>query len=70
MDITSRVSGSRISHFPWRGLLIDAGRHYGADDVLKRNLDAHGGSEAERLSLAPDEDQGFPRRGAKSSQLT
>jgi len=26
--------------FPWRGLLIDVGRHYEPMEVLKRNLDA------------------------------
>jgi hexosaminidase len=34
--------------FPWRGLMIDAGRHFQAVDVIKRNLD---GMEAVKLNV-------------------
>src|SRR5262249_3204925 len=37
------LSGGKIQdqpRFPWRGLLIDVGRHFEPVEVLKRNLDA------------------------------
>ena len=46
--------------FPWRGLMIDAGRHFMPVPVLKRNLD---GMEAVKLNVLHwhlSEDQGFP----------
>jgi hexosaminidase len=45
--------------FPWRGLMIDAGRHFMPVDVVKRNLD---GMEAVKLNVFHwhlSEDQGF-----------
>jgi hexosaminidase len=45
--------------FPWRGLMIDAGRHFQPIDVIKRNLD---GMEAVKLNVLHwhlSEDQGF-----------
>jgi hexosaminidase len=45
--------------FPWRGLMIDAGRHFQPIDVIKRNLD---GMEATKLNVFHwhlSEDQGF-----------
>ncbi|MBS1803386.1 MAG: family 20 glycosylhydrolase [Acidobacteria bacterium] len=45
--------------FAWRGLMIDAGRHFQPMDVLKRNLD---GMEAVKLNVFHwhlSEDQGF-----------
>ncbi|HEY1580199.1 MAG TPA: family 20 glycosylhydrolase [Terracidiphilus sp.] len=45
--------------FPWRGLMIDAGRHFQPLDVIKRNLD---GMEAVKLNVFHwhlSEDQGF-----------
>lgn len=45
--------------FPWRGLMIDAGRHFQPIDVIKRNLD---GMEAVKLNVFHwhlSEDQGF-----------
>jgi hexosaminidase len=45
--------------FPWRGLMIDAGRHFMPVDVIKRNLD---GMEAVKLNVFHwhlSEDQGF-----------
>ena len=45
--------------FAWRGLMIDAGRHFQPMDVIKRNLD---GMEAVKLNVLHwhlSEDQGF-----------
>ena len=45
--------------FPWRGLMIDAGRHFMPLDVIERNLD---GMEAVKLNVLHwhlSEDQGF-----------
>jgi hexosaminidase len=45
--------------FPWRGLMIDAGRHFIPIDVLRRNLD---GMEAVKMNVFHwhiSEDQGF-----------
>lgn len=45
--------------FPWRGLMIDAGRHFMPVDVIERNLD---GMEAVKLNVFHwhlSEDQGF-----------
>jgi hexosaminidase len=46
--------------FPWRGLMIDAGRHFQPVDVVERNLD---GMEAVKLNVMHwhlSENQGFP----------
>jgi hexosaminidase len=45
--------------FPWRGLMIDAGRHFQPMDVIERNLD---GMEAVKMNVFHwhlSEDQGF-----------
>ena len=45
--------------FPWRGLMIDAGRHFQPMDVIERNLD---GMEAVKLNVFHwhlSDDQGF-----------
>lgn len=45
--------------FPWRGLMIDSGRHFMPVDVMERNLD---GMEAVKLNILHwhlSEDQGF-----------
>ncbi len=45
--------------FPWRGLMIDSGRHFMPVDVIRRNLD---GMEAVKLNVFHwhlSEDQGF-----------
>ncbi len=45
--------------FPWRGLMIDAGRHFMPVDVIERNLD---GMEAVKMNVFHwhlSEDQGF-----------
>lgn len=45
--------------FPWRGLLIDAGRHYEPLEVLKRNIDAMAAVKLNVLHWHLTEDQGF-----------
>src|SRR5262245_33404407 len=45
--------------FPWRGLLIDVGRHYEPMEVLKRNLDGMAAVKLNVLHWHLTEDQGF-----------
>jgi len=55
----SGVSISDSPRFPWRGLLIDVGRHYEPMHVLKRNIDAMAASKLNVLHWHLTEDQGF-----------
>ena len=51
--------------FPWRGLMIDTGRHFIPIDVIKRNLD---GMEAVKLNVFHwhlSDDQGFRAESKK-----
>jgi len=45
--------------FPWRGLLIDAGRHFMPVEVIKRNLDGMAAVKMNVLHWHLTEDQGF-----------
>ncbi len=45
--------------FPWRGLLIDIGRHWQPMEVIKRNLDGMAAVKLNVLHLHITEDQGF-----------
>ncbi|HSB60150.1 MAG TPA: family 20 glycosylhydrolase, partial [Vicinamibacteria bacterium] len=45
--------------FPWRGLLIDSGRHFMPLEVLERNLDAMAAVKMNVLHWHLTEDQGF-----------
>ncbi|NWF49252.1 MAG: family 20 glycosylhydrolase [Ignavibacteriaceae bacterium] len=45
--------------FPWRGLMIDAGRHFMPVDVIKRNLDAMAFVKMNVFHWHLSEDQGF-----------
>ena len=45
--------------FPWRGLLIDAGRHFEPVEVIKRNLDGMAAVKLNVLHWHLTEDQGF-----------
>lgn len=45
--------------FTWRGLLIDAGRHFMPVDVIKRNLDGMAAVKMNVLHWHLSEDQGF-----------
>jgi hexosaminidase len=56
------VRGAAIEdkpRFPWRGLLIDACRHWIPPDVIKRNLDAMAAVKLNVLHWHLSEDQGF-----------
>ena len=55
--------------FPWRGLMIDVGRHFIPLDILKRNLD---GLEAVKMNVFHwhlSEDQGFRIESKKLPKL-
>ena len=45
--------------FPWRGLLLDAGRHFEPVEVIKRNLDGMAAVKLNVLHWHLTEDQGF-----------
>jgi hexosaminidase len=45
--------------FPWRGLLIDVGRHWQPIDIIERNLDGMALVKLNVLHLHLTEDQGF-----------
>lgn len=45
--------------FPWRGLMIDVGRHFMPVEVIKRNIDAMSVVKLNVLHLHLSEDQGF-----------
>lgn len=45
--------------FPWRGLMIDVGRHWQPIEVIKRNLDGMAAVKLNVLHLHLTEDQGF-----------
>jgi len=45
--------------FPWRGLLIDVGRHFMPVDVIKHNIDGMAAVKMNVLHLHLTEDQGF-----------
>ncbi len=55
--------------FPWRGLLIDVGRHYETMEVLKRNLDAMAAVKLNVLHWHLTEDQGFRVESKKFPKL-
>jgi hexosaminidase len=55
--------------FPWRGLLIDVGRHYEPMEVLKRNLDAMASVKLNVLHWHLTEDQGFRVESKKYPRL-
>jgi len=45
--------------FPWRGLMIDSGRHFMPLDVIKRNLDAMAAVKLNVFHWHLSENQGF-----------
>ena len=55
--------------FPWRGLLIDVGRHYEPVEVLKRNLDAMAAVKLNVFHWHLTEDQGFRIESKKFPKL-
>lgn len=63
------VSIQDAPRFPWRGLLIDVGRHYQPMDVLKRNLDAMAAVKLNVMHWHLTEDQGFRIESKKYTKL-
>lgn len=55
--------------FPWRGLLIDVGRHYEPMEVLKRNLEAMAAVKLNVFHWHLTEDQGFRVESKKFPKL-
>ena len=55
--------------FPWRGLLIDVGRHFEPLEVLKRNLDGMAALKLNVLHWHLTEDQGFRVESRKYPKL-
>ncbi len=55
--------------FPWRGLMIDVGRHYEPMEVLKRNLDGMAAVKLNVLHWHLTEDQGFRIESKKFPKL-
>ncbi|MCX6565641.1 MAG: family 20 glycosylhydrolase [Candidatus Aminicenantes bacterium] len=48
-----------VPRFPWRGLMIDSGRHFQPVDVIKRNIDGLAAVKMNVLHWHLTEDQGF-----------
>lgn len=63
------VSIQDAPRFPWRGLLIDVGRHYEPVEVLKRNLDAMAAVKLNVMHWHLTEDQGFRVESKKYPKL-
>lgn len=66
------LSGIKIHdqpRFPWRGLLIDVGRHYEPVEVLKRNLEAMAAVKLNVFHWHLTEDQGFRVESKKFPRL-
>jgi hexosaminidase len=55
--------------FPWRGLMIDVGRHWQPMEVIKRNLDGMAAVKLNVLHLHLTEDQGFRIESKKYPRL-
>ena len=55
--------------FPWRGLMIDAGRHFIPLDVMKRNLDGMAAAKLNVLHWHLSENQGFRIESKKFPKL-
>jgi hexosaminidase len=55
--------------FPWRGLMIDVGRHWQPIEVIKRNLDGMAAVKLNVLHLHLTEDQGFRIESKKYPRL-
>jgi hexosaminidase len=55
--------------FPWRGLMIDVGRHWQPIEVIKRNLDGMAAVKLNVLHMHLTEDQGFRIESKKYPRL-
>jgi hexosaminidase len=64
-----RVSIQDRPRFRWRGLLIDAGRHFQPVEVIKRNLDGMAAVKLNVLHWHLTEDQGFRIESRKYPRL-
>jgi hexosaminidase len=66
------IPGVRIQdrpRFPWRGLLIDVGRHFEPVEVIKRELDGMAAVKLNVLHWHLSEDQGFRVESRKYPKL-
>ncbi len=63
------VSIQDSPRFPWRGLLMDVGRHFLPIEVIKRNLDGMAAVKLNVLHLHLTEDQGFRVESRKYPKL-
>ncbi len=64
------VSIDDSPRFPWRGLMIDVGRHFIPLDVLKRNLDGMAAVKLNVFHWHLSENQGFRVESRKFPRLT
>lgn len=64
------VSIQDSPRFPWRGLLVDVGRHYEPIEILKRTLDGMAAVKMNVLHWHLTEDQGFRVESKKFPKLT
>ncbi len=64
------VSIEDSPRFPWRGLMIDGGRHFIPLDVLKRNLDGMAAVKMNVFHWHLSENQGFRVESKKFPKLT
>ncbi len=65
----SAVSIEDSPRFPWRGLMIDAGRHFIPVEVLKRNLDGMAAVKLNVFHWHLSENQGFRIESKKFPKL-
>jgi hexosaminidase len=63
------VTVSDKPRFPWRGLLIDVGRHFEPLEVLKRNIDGMAEAKLNVLHWHLSDDQGFRVESKKFPKL-
>jgi len=63
------VSINDRPRFPWRGLMIDVGRHFEPVDVIKRNIDAMAAVKMNVFHWHLSEDRGFRMESKKYPKL-
>jgi hexosaminidase len=63
------VSINDKPRFPWRGLMIDVGRHFEPVDVIKRNIDGMASVKMNVFHWHLSEDQGFRIESKKYPKL-
>jgi hexosaminidase len=57
--VVSKMTIDDAPRFPWRGLMIDSGRHFMPPAIIKQNLDAMEAVKLNVLHWHVSEDQGF-----------